>query len=118
MNDGEDFYQYHNGDDKKLRLFINGHLLWYLLMGEEVAHNLLGGRDPSLVNGLAQYGPPTISIIIGRRDGAQSLRRTRPLVGERLPKSSTALPYSAFRRQYFGVHYSPDITDSCGQNLC
>ena len=40
-----DFYQYHNGDDEKLRLFIDGYLLWYLfyrysLLGEEVAHNL------------------------------------------------------------------------------
>ena len=35
-----------------------GYLLWYLLLGEEVAHNLLGGRDPSLVNGLGSTALP------------------------------------------------------------
>ena len=36
-----DFYQYHIGDDEKIRLFLVGYLLpWYLLLGEEVAHNL------------------------------------------------------------------------------
>ena len=54
MKGREEFYQYHNADDKKLRLFIIG----YLLSGEEVAHNLLGGRDPSLVNGLGSTALP------------------------------------------------------------
>ena len=34
-----------------------------LLLGEEMAHNLLGGRDLSWVNGLAQYGPPNINTV-------------------------------------------------------
>ena len=42
MSDKQDFYQYHNADDKKRYATVSG---------EEVAHNLLGGRDPSLVNG-------------------------------------------------------------------
>ena len=70
------FYQYHNGDDEKQRLFIycrgiycgiyllGWYLLLYLLVGEEVARNLLGGCDPSLVHGLAQYGPPKTNGIL------------------------------------------------------
>ena len=65
-----DFYQYHTGDDEKLRLFIVvfiiGYLLpWYLLLGEEVAHNLLGGRDPSLVDGLGSTALPTSVLLLG-----------------------------------------------------
>ena len=50
MSNDENFYQYHNADDKKIRVFIVVFIIGYFL-GEEVAHNLLGGRDPSLVNG-------------------------------------------------------------------
>ena len=57
MSNDENFYQYHNADDKKIRVFIVVFIIGYLL-GEEVAHNLLGGRDPSLVNGLGSTALP------------------------------------------------------------
>ena len=44
---------------------LPGYLLWYLLLGEEVAHNLLGGRDPSLVNGLGSTALPTSVLLSG-----------------------------------------------------
>ena len=47
-------------------VFIIGYLLpWYLLLGEEVAHNLLGGRDPSLVDGLGSTALPTSVLLLG-----------------------------------------------------
>ena len=46
------------------------YLLWYslmgyLLLGVEVAHNLLGGRDPSLVDGLGSTALPPSALLSG-----------------------------------------------------
>ena len=68
MSDDENFYQYHNADDKKGYATVSG---------EEVAHNLLGGRDPSLVDGCRWVVRPSHIQNFGEHYSLDIMRQLR-----------------------------------------